>query len=102
MESLGQAGSIQVSDSTYERLKDRYRFDGSRSLEIKGRGTELVHVLCARLSTPVGLRYVSPAPAPGPAQIMGCEIPIYIQRRPQWKQNLEATKEKMVEYERCH
>ena len=52
LESLGQAGSIQVSDSTYERLKDKYRFDGSRSLDIKGRAAELVHVLCGRLATP--------------------------------------------------
>jgi class 3 adenylate cyclase len=49
LESLGQAGSIQVSDLTYERLKDKYRFDGSRSLDIKGRSTELVHVLCGRV-----------------------------------------------------
>ena len=54
LESLGQAGSIQVSDLTYERLKDKYRFDGSRSLDIKGRRTELVHVLCGRLATPSG------------------------------------------------
>jgi len=49
LESLGQAGSIQVSDPTYERLKDKYQFDGSRSLDIKGRGAELVHVLLGRL-----------------------------------------------------
>jgi adenylate cyclase len=49
LESLGQAGGIQVSDLTYERLKDKYRFDGSRSLDIKGRGTELVHALLSRL-----------------------------------------------------
>jgi hypothetical protein len=37
------------------------------------------------------------------AEFMGPEILIDIQRRPQWKQNLEATKEKMVcKYERCH
>ena len=49
LESLGQAGSILVSDLTYERLKDKYRFDGSRSLDIKGRGAELVHTLLGRL-----------------------------------------------------
>jgi class 3 adenylate cyclase len=49
LESLGQAGGIQVSDLTYQRLKDKYRFDGSRSLDIKGRGTELVHALLGRL-----------------------------------------------------
>jgi len=52
LESLGQAGSILVSDLTYERLKDKYRFDGSRSLDIKGHGTELVHVLCGREEPP--------------------------------------------------
>jgi class 3 adenylate cyclase len=49
LESLGQPGAIQVSGLTYERLKDKYRFDGSHSLEIKGRGTEIVHTLCGRL-----------------------------------------------------
>jgi adenylate cyclase len=49
LESLGQAGSIQVSALTYERLKARFRFDGSRRIDIKGRNTELVHVLLSRL-----------------------------------------------------
>jgi class 3 adenylate cyclase len=49
LESLAQSGSIQVSDPTYEQLKDKCRFDGSRNIDIKGRGTELVHVLCGRL-----------------------------------------------------
>jgi DNA-binding response OmpR family regulator len=49
LESLGQAGSILVSDLTYERLKDKYRFGGSRSLDIKGRGAELVHTVLGRL-----------------------------------------------------
>ena len=36
-------------------------------------------------------------------EFMGPEILIDIQRRRQWKQNLEATKEKMAcKYERCH
>ena len=36
-------------------------------------------------------------------EFMGSEILVEIQRRPQWKQNLEATREKMVcKYERCH
>jgi adenylate cyclase len=48
LESLGQAGTIQVSDLTHERLKDKYEFDGSRNLDIKGRGPELVHSLRGR------------------------------------------------------
>ena len=49
LESLGQAGSIQVSDVTYERLKDKYRLDGSQTIEIKGRSKERVHTLLSRL-----------------------------------------------------
>ena len=49
LESLGQAGSIQVSDLTYQRLKDKYRFNGSRSVEIKGRSAEVIHTLLGRL-----------------------------------------------------
>jgi len=48
LESLGQAGSIQVSETTYERLKSRYRFDGGRSFNIKGRGKENVYTLRSR------------------------------------------------------
>ena len=49
LESLGQPGTIQVSGLTYERLKDKYQFDGSRNIDIKGRGTELAHTLRSRL-----------------------------------------------------
>lgn len=49
LESLGQAGTILVSDLTYQRLREKYRFDDSRSLEIKGRAAELVHTLRGRL-----------------------------------------------------
>jgi class 3 adenylate cyclase/CheY-like chemotaxis protein len=49
LESLGQAGTILVSNLTYQRLRDKYRFDDSRSLEIKGRAAELVHTLRGQL-----------------------------------------------------
>jgi class 3 adenylate cyclase len=49
LESLGEAGTILVSDLTYQRLKDKFRFDGSRSVEIKGRPAEVVHTLLGRL-----------------------------------------------------
>jgi len=49
LESLGQPGSIQASDLTYERLKDKYRFDDGLSVNIKGRSAELVHPLLGRL-----------------------------------------------------
>jgi len=49
LESLGQAGTIQVSEATYDRLKTRYRFDDHRSIDIKGRGSEMVCALGSRL-----------------------------------------------------
>jgi adenylate cyclase len=48
LESLGQAGTIQVSQATCDRLKTKYRFDNVRSLDIKGRGLEMVYSLCNR------------------------------------------------------
>jgi class 3 adenylate cyclase len=51
LESLGQAGSIQVSEATYQRLKQNYRFEDSRSIQIKGRGKENIYTLCARGGT---------------------------------------------------
>ena len=63
LESLGPAGSIQVSETTYERLKDRYRFDGSQTIEIKGHGKELVHTLYGPLSSFCGPEGPPPAPS---------------------------------------
>jgi class 3 adenylate cyclase len=48
LESLGQAGSILVAEATYERLKRKYRFTDSRSVNIKGQGKEKVYTLCSR------------------------------------------------------
>lgn len=38
MEATGEAGAIQVSPSTYEVLKDDYKFKKIESLDIKGKG----------------------------------------------------------------
>jgi hypothetical protein len=51
---MGQAGSIQMSEATYERLKGKYRFDGNRSALIKGRGTETVYSLSDRIEDRAG------------------------------------------------
>jgi adenylate cyclase len=48
LESLAQPGGILVSDTTYERLKQKYRFEDGRSVSIKGRGKETVHTLTGR------------------------------------------------------
>ena len=36
LESTGEAGKIQIAESTYERLKHKYEFDPKHSLDIKG------------------------------------------------------------------
>jgi adenylate cyclase len=37
LESTSEAGRIQVAESTYERLKDKYQFKPKHSLHVKGR-----------------------------------------------------------------
>ena len=54
LESMGEAGTIQVSEVTYQRLKGRYRFDGNRNAHIKGRGTETVYSLSDRIEDRAG------------------------------------------------
>src|SRR5215470_1539064 len=46
MESSGVPGQIQVTRSVYERLKDRFEFEGRGVIEVKGKGkieTWLLH-----------------------------------------------------------
>jgi class 3 adenylate cyclase len=38
MESSGVAGKIQVTEATYERLKERYEFEKRGQVAVKGRG----------------------------------------------------------------
>jgi class 3 adenylate cyclase len=51
MESLGQLGAIQVSESTYERLKDKYTFERRGKIEVKGKGQMTTYFLTGR--TPI-------------------------------------------------
>lgn len=46
LESLCEPGTIQVSEATYDRLKNEFRFDGTLRLECKGRGEVIAHRLC--------------------------------------------------------
>ena len=38
MESQGIPGGIQVTVTTYEKLKDKYRFEQREPFEVKGKG----------------------------------------------------------------
>ena len=48
LEALGQPGTIQVSQTTYLRLKHQYRFQDGGTLDVKGRGKESVYTLIGR------------------------------------------------------
>jgi class 3 adenylate cyclase len=48
MESLGQAGRIHVSASTYERLRKRYRFDERGVVYVKGKGEMETYFLAGK------------------------------------------------------
>jgi len=49
MESQGLPGSIQVAPSTYERLKNRYRFEPRGWVDVKGKGPMMTYWLQGRL-----------------------------------------------------
>ncbi|MEP0799040.1 adenylate/guanylate cyclase domain-containing protein [Funiculus sociatus GB2-A5] len=55
MESSGQAGSIQVTEATYERLKDKYVFQKRGAIKVKGKGEMVTYWLVGSFaSTRVG------------------------------------------------
>jgi adenylate cyclase len=45
MESHGVEGCIQVTERTYRRLKDRYRFQRRGPIQVKGKGTLVTYLL---------------------------------------------------------
>lgn len=50
MESLCLPGKIQVTATTYERLKDKYRFEERGLIEVKGKGELVTYWLLGRRS----------------------------------------------------
>lgn len=54
MESHAEPGAIQVTESSYELLKDTYEFEPRGSIEIKGKGAMRTFYLIGRLSTAKG------------------------------------------------
>jgi adenylate cyclase len=48
MESHGIAGCIQVTDVTYQVLKDKFQFDPQRKIEIKGKGEMITYFLTGK------------------------------------------------------
>jgi adenylate cyclase len=48
MESLGQPGSIQVSEPTFELIKDKYELDKRGKIEVKGKGKMTTYFLTGR------------------------------------------------------
>lgn len=50
LESLADPGAIHVAETTYERLKRRYRFEGKHAVDIRGRSRSLAYWLGERLT----------------------------------------------------
>ena len=48
MESMGQLGAIQVSETTYEHLKEKYFFEKRGKIEVKGKGKMTTYLLTGR------------------------------------------------------
>ena len=49
LESGGEPGRILVSQGTFERLEDRYRFEGPVLIDLKGKGPTEARFLIGRL-----------------------------------------------------
>ena len=48
MESTGTVGEVQVSEATYERVKDRFEFEPRGPIEVKGKGAMVTYFLRGR------------------------------------------------------
>jgi class 3 adenylate cyclase len=51
MESHGLASTIQVTEATYERVRDQYRFEARRLADVKGKGEMTTYLLVGREET---------------------------------------------------
>jgi len=52
LESTGEAGKIQIAESTYERLKDKYQFEAKHTVDAKGHGDLPAYWLGSRMGHP--------------------------------------------------
>ena len=59
MESHGTAGGIQVTETTYELLKDQYEFAARGEIDIKGKGKLTTYWLKTAKASPVQLDRIS-------------------------------------------
>jgi guanylate cyclase len=59
MESSGVAGRIQVTEATYRRLRDKYRFEPRGEIEVKGKGRMHTYFLVGRLEAPAPAQVVA-------------------------------------------
>ena len=48
MESHGVPGKVQISDATYNKIKDKFRLDYRGPIEVKGKGLMVTHFLSGR------------------------------------------------------
>jgi class 3 adenylate cyclase len=62
MESQGELGSIQVSETTFKLLQGAYNFRERGQLEVKGRGVMTTYFLLGRKSTGATEHYTLPRP----------------------------------------
>ncbi|GAB4291852.1 MAG: hypothetical protein Fur0025_27250 [Oscillatoriaceae cyanobacterium] len=62
MESHGIPGCIQMSESTYNRLQDKYIFTKRGSIRVKGKGDMTTYLLTSRKATTTVTETLIPKP----------------------------------------
>jgi len=56
MESQGLAGCIQVTERTYQPLRNRYRFERRGPIQVRGKNAMITYLLLGRNPDPTGDR----------------------------------------------
>ena len=53
MESTGLPGSIEITEATYERLKDKYLFEKRGQIAVKGKGQMITYLLTGQIANEI-------------------------------------------------
>jgi class 3 adenylate cyclase len=68
MESHGVPGRIQVTEATYQRLRDTFAFESRGLVDVKGKGPLPAYLLVGALEPEAAPKHSAAAPRPQPVE----------------------------------